>query len=357
MIMDEAQSDGFNIFGVLDQVKHYWKKIRWYVPVCLALGLVVGGYLYYKKSQETIQYYGKTTFMLSSDDIASGGGLSSALGIMLPGSGDAGGNKVILLELLKSHRMIEQALLSTAEVDGNNDLLINHYIQLAGYRDAWKGDQQWENYSYPIDYMPDSIEIRDAFLRNAAINIATSYTPEKTEAGIFEIEFIHENEEFAKAFLDNLVITIIDYYTEKKTAKARVIFQYAKNRHDELYGRMNGQQRSLARMQDKTSEFVFVEDRVPQMLVSRDIEATSGMLEEASKSLAAARMSLVQETPYIQVIDDVRMPLTPIVPKKEKYGAIGLAGGFVGSLILLVGIFVGLDFLKKQKQAYQSSRP
>jgi len=347
--MEEIQSEKFNVFGVLDQVKYYWKKIRWYVPVCLALGLVVGGFLYYKKSQETIKYYGKTTFMLSSDDIASGGSLSSALGIMLPGSGDAGGNKVILLELLKSHRMIEKALLSAAKVNGKSDLLINHYIQLAGYRDAWKGDEQWENYTYREDYIPDSIEIRDAFLRDAAINIATSYTPEKTEAGIFEIKFIHENEEFAKAFLDNLVVTIIDYYTEKKTAKARVIFQYAKNRHDELYGRMKGQQRSLARMQDKTSEFVFVEDRVPQMVVTRDIEGTAAMLEESAKSVAAARMSLVQETPYIQVIDDVRMPLTTIVPEKEKYGAIGLAGGFMGSLILLIGIFFGLDYLKKQK--------
>ena len=118
---------------------------------------------------------------------------------------------------------------------------------------------------------------------------------------------------------------------------------------------MNGQQRSLARMQDKTSEFVFVEDRVPQMVVSRDIEATSAMLAESAKNLAAARMSLVKETPYIQVIDDVRMPLKREKSQMNKYGALGLAGGFIGSLALLMGVFLGLDFLKKQKLEYNST--
>lgn len=350
--MAEQTENSGNIYDILGLVQPYWKKVRWFIPVSLILGFLLGGFLYYKKSKETINYYGKSTFMMSSDDMGySPGGLGASLGIMLPGSG-GGGNKTILLELLKSHLMIEKTLLSSAKVDGKTDLLINHYIELNGLRDAWKGDKNWENYTFPEEYKHDSNEMRDGFLRNTAIGISNYYLPVKTDAGIFEISFFYPNESFTKAFLDNLVVTVIEYYTEKKTAKARVALEYAERRHSQLYGSLSGQQRSLARQQDRSSEFVFIEDRVPQMKISRDIEATSEMLQEASKSLAAARMSLVQETPFLQIIDDVRLPLHQMKPKKEKFGLIGFLAGFLGSFLLIVGIIVGKEFLNKQKAEY-----
>ena len=352
--MESTENTSTNIYQVLGTVKPYFKKLRWWIPVCLALGLALGAFLYFKKAQETVKYYGKTTFMLSSDDVSSGNSGLAALGVMLPGS-DGGGNKTILLELLKSNRMMEKTLLTKALISGDSDLLINHFIELHGYRNLWKGDKKWESYKFPEKFIYNKDEERDGFLRQAALAMSVNYTPNKTDEGIFEISFIHFNQEFAKAFLDNLIVTIIEYYTEKKTAKARVVYEYAKNRHDELYGRINGQQRNLARMQDQSSEFVFVEDKVPQVTVSRDIEATTALLQEAAKSLAAARMSLVQETPFIQVIDDVRLPLAKIEANKEKFAAIGFAAGFLIPLILIVGIIVGKDFLKKQKEEFHKT--
>lgn len=351
--MEEQESSG-NIYEILSKVSPYWKKVRWYIPICLLLGLLLGGYLYYDKSKEAVNYYGKTTFMMSSDDVAGGNGIASSLGVMLPG-GTGGGNKAILLELLQSNRMLEKTLLTKAKVNGDTNLLINHFIDLTGYRNSWKGDKNWESYSYPTDYAHDSNETRDGFLRNAAKIIAENYAAKKTDAGIFEISFFYTNKEFAKAFLDNLIITIIDYYTEKKTAKARVIYNYAKQRHDDLYAKLNGKQRSLAKTQDKTSEFVFIEDRVPQMRMNRDIEATSEMFQEASMSLEAARMSLVQETPYVQVIDDVRLPLVKIEPKPLKMGLIGFAIGLLIPLIIIIGVIIAKDFLRKQKEEFQKS--
>ena len=230
--MEEKESSG-NIYEVLALISPYWKKVRWYLPICLLIGLLIGGYLYYNKSQETVNYYGKTSFMLSSDDVGSGGGIAASLGVMLPGGG-GGGNKTILLELLKSHRMIEKTLLTKSKINGDTNLLINHFIELAGFRNSWKGDKEWETYHYPHNYSHDSNELRDGFLRTAATVVANNYIPEKTDAGIFEISFFYHNEEFTKAFLDNLITTIIDYYTEKKTAKARIIYNYAKKKHDNM---------------------------------------------------------------------------------------------------------------------------
>lgn len=348
--MEEKDSQS-NIYQLLEKVGPYWRKTRWFIPIFLITGVLLGGYLYYKKSKETPNYYGKTSFMLSSDDMGSGGGISASLGIMLPGGG-GGGNKTILLELLKSHKMIEKTLLSSAKVDGDTGLLINHYIVLAGFKNAWKGNKDWENYSYPKNYKHDSMEIRDGFLRTAAIALSNNYTPVKTDAGIFEISFFYHNQEFAKAFLDNLVTTVIEYYTEKKTAKANIVFKYAKRRYDNLYAKLNGKQYQLAKRRDMTSEFVFMEDRVPEMKINRDIGATSEMLQEAAKSLAASRMSLVNETPFIQVIDDVRLPLAKIETQEVKFGIIGFAIGFLLPLLLAVGIVVGKEFLQKQKMEY-----
>ena len=58
---------------------------------------------------------------------------------------------------------------------------------------------------------------------------------------------------------------------------------------------------------------------------------------------------------FVQVIDDVRMPLQQIKPANVKFGVIGLIGGLFGSLILIIGIFLGKDFLRKQKEEHNSS--
>lgn len=350
--METTAEKQTNIFEILGLIKVYWIKLRLWFLIALIAGIALGWFLYYKASKKTLEYYAQTTFMLSSDDVsAGGGGFGAGMGIMLPSMG-GGGNKVILLELLKSHSMIERTLLSVAVIDGDTNLLINHYININGYRQAWANKPHWKNYQYPVKYEMDKDEEKDAFLRDAAIGIGATYVPEKTDEGIFKISFQSTNEQFTKVFIDNLIVTLIDYYTEKKTAKSRIIYEYAKRRHDELYGRINGQERSLAQMQDKTSEFMFLEDKVPQLKAQRDIGLSSGMLQEAAKSLAAASMSLVQETPFVQVIDDARYPLIVIEAPKEKKGIIGFLAGFFGVLAISAGFVIGVDYLRKQKLEY-----
>ncbi len=349
MIEEEKQG---NIFEILALVGFYWKKLRLWLIVALLVGAALGFFMYRKEASKPVSYYGFSTFMLSSDDVSSGGGgFGAAMGIMLPGSG-GNGNKTILLELLKSHAMIERTMLTSALVDGDSDLLINHYIKLAGYREAWKSDPVWKDYKYPKNYKRDIDEVRDGFLRTAAIEIAATYVPAKTDEGIFSITFINSNEAFTKAFMDNIIVTLIDYYTEKKTAKSKIMYEYAKQRYDQLSGKISSQEQSLAKMQDKSSEFVFLEDKVPQLRAQREIGTSSGLLQEAAKSLAAASMSLVQETPFVQVIDDVRLPLAIMEPPKMKKGLIGFAIGFLGIALVAAGLVFGKEYLKKQKEAF-----
>lgn len=340
-----------NIYQYLELVKKYWKKARWYLPICIGLGILLGGFLYYKKSKEVVSYYGESTFMLSSDDMGSGGGIAESLGVMLPGSNRTG-NKNILLELLKSHKMIENTLMTKAQVNGDSNLLINHFIELSGYRESWQGNKEWENYEYPQGYQINENELRDGFLRASAKQLSYNYNAKITDGGIFKVSFFFHNQDFTKSFLDNLMKTIIAYYTEKKTAKASNVYKYAKERYDKLYADLNGKQRQLARTQDRSSAFVFREDLTPQFKISSDIEATTELLGEATKSLEAAKMSLVQETPFIQVIDDVRLPLSQIEPEKVKYGIIGLLAGIIIPFVLIVGFIIAREYMQTQKSLY-----
>ena len=340
-----------NIYQYLELINGYWKKTKWYLPICIGLGILLGGFLYYKKSKEVISYYGESTFMLSSDDMGSGGGIAESLGVMIPGSNKSS-NKNILLELLKSHKMIENTLLTRAEVKGDSNLLINHFINLAGYRASWQGNKEWENYTYPKNFEINKNELRDGFLRASAKELSYNYNAKLTDGGIFKVTFFYINQEFTKGFLDNLMKTIIAHYTEKKTEKALNVYKYAKERYDKLYANLNGTQRQLARKQDKSSAFVFREDLTPQFKLSNDIEATSQLLSEATKSLEAAKMSLVQETPFIQVIDDVRLPLSQIEPEKVKYGIIGLLAGIIIPFALIVGFIIAREYMQTQKSLY-----
>ncbi len=72
--------------------------------------------------------------------------------------------------------------------------------------------------------------------------------------------------------------------------------------------------------------------RVPSQRRQVDVQANTAILSELVKNLEIAKMSLLQETPLIQVID---VPILPL--EKEKVGKLKglLLGGFIAGFLMI----------------------
>ena len=77
--------------------------------------------------------------------------------------------------------------------------------------------------------------------------------------------------------------------------------------------------------------------RVPSQRRQVDVQANTAILGELVKNLEIAKMSLLQETPLIQVIDKPILPL-----EKERFGKLkgivlgGVLAGFLSIVFLLI---------------------
>src|ERR1700730_11594553 len=129
-------------------IKSKWLILLWF---CL-FGIVIG--IIYSLI-EAPTYKAISTFVL--EESGHGGGLNlgqyasvaSLAGIELGGGSEKGlfqGENI--LELYRSRLMIEKKLLSSVEINGKKQLLIDRYIQSKGLRDIWKKKDHLNNINF-----------------------------------------------------------------------------------------------------------------------------------------------------------------------------------------------------------------
>ena len=64
-------------------------------------------------------------------------GIASQFGFDFGGGGSTTFSEGNIIELLTSRRVVEEALLSEVNVNGNDELLINYHIEFNEYRELW----------------------------------------------------------------------------------------------------------------------------------------------------------------------------------------------------------------------------
>ena len=136
----ETQNDEISLKELIQKAGEWFAYFKSQWKIIFLAGIIGGllglGYSYTKK---TI-YTAKLSFVLEEKGGSSGGGLASlAAQFGLGGGGDGGGvfSGGNMIELLKSRFLIEKTLLSTVNINGKSDLLINRYIQFNKLDKKW----------------------------------------------------------------------------------------------------------------------------------------------------------------------------------------------------------------------------
>ncbi|RYX80472.1 lipopolysaccharide biosynthesis protein, partial [bacterium] len=202
---------------------HYLKS-KWLL--ILIFGIIGGAsgllYSFFKKPI----YTATSTFVLEdnkSNGMGQYSGLASLAGIDIGSSSSNGifqGDN--LLELYKSRLMIQKTLLSSVNVNGKQQLLIDRYIEFNHMREKWKTKPQLAYINFfenPDRFTRQQDSIIQNIVQTFNKKLLVVTKPDK-KLSIIQVDVSSKDEIFSKEFNNKLVETVNDFYTQTKTKKS-----------------------------------------------------------------------------------------------------------------------------------------
>lgn len=277
------------------------------VIISVALGL-----LFY--FIQPAKYVGKTSFVLQekTNSLSSFAGIASQLGIDVPGASTSGslfaGENI--LEILKSEKIVNEALLSSISLGGKEQTLVDYYLDCSKLRKKWANskDKEIANVSFPSGLKQNNLsKTQDSVLQivhNRLIKnneLAIERTDKKTT--VIDVNVSSKSSTFSKFFGQRLIEFATVFYIEVKTGTLKKNVQKLEKRTDSILFLLNGKT-----YQSSDSKVIDVNPGlskalVPNEMASRDKTILLTLYAEVIKNLEILRISLAQETPVIQLLD------------------------------------------------------
>jgi hypothetical protein len=310
--------------------------------LCGALGAGVGFVIAkYKKTS----YLATTTFVLEGEGDGGGklgqyAGLASMAGIDVGGNGGGIFQGDNILELYRSRKMIESALLSSVIIDGKPQMLIDSYIAANTLKNLWNKKQETKDFKFinPIATGAKNLNLRvqDSLINEIVLDINNNYlkvTKPDTKLSIIKVDVTSKNESFAKNFNEEIVKTVNDFYIQTKTKKSMQSIHILQDKVDSVRNVLNGNINSSAAISDATPNLNPTRQSqrvVPLQRSTYNAETNKAIFSELIKNLELTKMSLLKEAPLIQVVDS---PVYPLV--KNRLGIVkSTIVGFIVALVI-----------------------
>jgi len=158
------------------------------------------------------------------------------------------------------------------------------------------------------------------------------------KVSIISVEVNSKNEQFSKYFAESIVKEVADFYVETKSKKARNNVAILQRQADSIRNELNLAITGVAVTSDNTFNLnpALNVNRIPSTKKQIDVQANTAILTQLVTNLEMAKVTLLRETPLIQIIDRPTLPLKKDKPGKEKSLLIGgILAGFLTALYLI----------------------
>ena len=348
--IQHIEQDEISLKELLLKTKDWYRYLLTKWLVIVAAGIIGGaigvGYAFMQKPE----YTASLSFALEDEKSGGGGlsgalGLASSLGIDLGTSAGSAFSGANLIELMKSRKIVEKALLNPIAVNGKTKSLSQHYINFNELEKDWDEKPLLKG----IVFAPDADRSEFTLQQDSILGIIyesmigtnglLSVAQKDKKISIISIEVKSTNELFSKAFTESIAQEVSSYYIEIKSKKARQNMEILQHQTDSIRAELNGAIVGVAAAADNTFGLnpAMMVRKAPGTRRQVDVQANTAILTQLVTNLEMAKVSLRKETPLIQVIDRPILPL-----KKEKVGKLKslILGGFLaGFLTVLVLIF------------------
>ena len=315
----------------LSEYKHYlWQKkvkIIFFSFLFFVFGVLIS-------FLSSTRYKAELTFVVEDEQslspIAGMSGIASQFGFDLGGGSSTTFSQQNIMELLKSRRVVVATLLEEGTIDGKKDLLIEHYITIKEFREVW--GKKWEEFS-GVNFNKASTLEHDSImgviwkgLTENNLNIEM----QNDKANIINLTFISVNEQFAKQFIETLIDEMSKMYITHQTKQARNTLDFLKDRADSVFVELDKSEQEFARIKDINQRIIKASGRLKELQLMREVEVLNTMYLEIVKNLEISKMTLLNQTPIINIID---MPILPLEEEKLSKSIAGILGGFLGGFL------------------------
>jgi hypothetical protein len=321
------------------------RLIRYLLSKWLLIGIagIIGGVigLVYAWNYKP-KYTASLSFILSSNTDANSGlaGLASQFGFNMNTASNNTFSSDNITSLMTSTTIVQWALQRT--VAEKKETLINLLCK------DLKLDQGWNKYertkgAFPFPSQSSQLSyVQDSLMRSVCESVKENFLdvsrPEKMQS-IFVVTTISKDELFSQYLTKYLVDVTAKFYIDTKTKTAKDNLNMLQHEADSLRVLLSGSISSTARIYDYTYNLnpAFQSQRAPAQEGQMKVEVLGTAYGEVVKNLELAKITLQQETPLYQIIDEPRLPLVA-----EKPGRLMslIIGGFLGGLIIIF-FFIG----------------
>jgi hypothetical protein len=315
---------------------------------------IIGGSIGFTNSYLSVPLFNaQLKFVMRSDP---GGGLSSGLAglssILGTGTGPGGSGSGLerVIELIGSDRIIGNAILSEAEVNGKQDLLVNHYISLQGYRKTWEKDSLLKKVNYPVGIQFADLDFpqRKAIKMiigsligkdNSSKLIGKSFDK---KSGVVTLSVTFKNEDFSIVLTNAIYKEVIEFYSDQSLAATSNNVQVLTQKADSIKRELDATRRAFARNSDQALGLLLQEDKIENKSLSFKENMLSLMYAEVQKNLETLRYIEASSMPSFSIIDQPYSPIRPSQKSKIIYSFVG----FVFLVIISFGLFLLRVWLK-----------
>lgn len=294
-----------------------------------------------------IKYTARSSFVVEDSKSLGGSGIMGALSgqfgseIMsaLGGSNLLSGENII--ELSKSRSLLRKTFLSP--------YTNTNYSLADKYAETLKLKKKWENSSKVNTHINFSLDkkqytrIEDSLLNTLIDRVIKKdiqvFKPDR-RLSLFEINITMLDEQLASLFCQRLLSNTSDLYINAKTKRIRGNISRLQHLADSLQQHANKKIQSAAASDFKLLDInpQYIQENVNSTIDSRDQALSGTIYAEVLKNLEISKVSLLQETPTIQLVDT---PDTPL-PDNEIEWYEGLLGGLFAGLFMSAFVFVFL---------------
>ncbi len=313
-----------------------WKQFLLFALIFAVAGLALSFLLKPK-------YRANLTFVLeesqSESPLAAYAGIASQFGFDLGGiTGSNAFSEDNLTELLSSRKIVEEALLNKNNFNGEQKLLVNHFMD-SPLLNKWENDEELGVVRFSANR--DSLSNQQDSLLFEIYTLATEkYLTVKNASAkstILLVECVSKDELFSKYLVENLMKSVTDFYISNKTQRSRETVAFVKERTDSIAGALAASELRLAKYKDSRHATVRAEGYMEELRLTRDVQILNLMYGEAVKNLELSKVTLLNQTPLIQVIDNPILPLEVVEITPLKGIALGaIIGLVIGFFWLLV---------------------
>ncbi|NBT09177.1 MAG: hypothetical protein EBS98_10310 [Chitinophagia bacterium] len=315
-----------------------YKLILYITLITSALGLVYG------KLQPST-YKATSTFIVEDKSGKGGGGLSglaSQFGIDVGGltGGGAGlfdGDNI--LEIIKSRAIVEKVLLTKMEepASSKGQTIADYYIQIENLAPAFESKNinvKSLNFAGLTEGVKHTVQ-QDSilYILFSRINKDLNVEKKNKKSTIITLEVVSGDQVFSKVFAEQVLKQTSDLYIDIKTGNLSRSINKIQQKADSLQNSLTGIYQKSFQAENATKLYnVNSSLRIntsQSEIAARDKTVSSTLYAEVVKNLETLKLSLINQTPVIQVLDTPKFPLFDQRTPARYFLLIGFAVGIV----------------------------